>query len=381
MTDPKALSTYLTRQHRLNALLLKNNIDALVLNPTPTLPFLTGLHFHLMERPIIAIFKPDYPIVFIIPQLESQKFAVVDDYPYIVFKYQEKPITWEIAFIDAFKHLGMNSKTVGIEPTGLRFLEYEFIGKAAKDIRLVSAAEIIAELRSIKSEDEIVAMRKAANIAQIALINTLPIVKPGITEKTIASELTVQLLRAGSEPQVPFFPIVSGGPNSANPHAVPSDRPIQEGDLLVIDWGARVNGYCSDITRTFAIGQVEEELKRIGKVVFQANQAARETVKPGVLASDIDLAARNVIRDAGYGQFFTHRTGHGLGLEGHEAPFIRDDNPLIMETGMTFTIEPGIYLPNRGGVRIEDDIVITERGHESLSDLPRELRTLPLSSE
>jgi Xaa-Pro dipeptidase len=202
------------------------------------------------------------------------------------------------------------------------------------------------------------------------------VVRPGISERAIASELTLQLLRHGSDSEFPFAPIVSGGPNSANPHASPSERPLQTGDLLVIDWGAIYNGYISDLTRTFAIGQVDEEYRRIHEIVQQANGAGRQAGGPGVPCEVVDQAARRVIEQAGYGVYFTHRTGHGIGMEGHEHPYIRAGNTDALRPGMTYTVEPGIYLPGRNGVRIEDNMLVTEAGVETLSDLPRELITL-----
>jgi Xaa-Pro dipeptidase len=172
------------------------------------------------------------------------------------------------------------------------------------------------------------------------------------------------------------MPIVAGGPNSANPHAVPTDRPLQDGDLLVIDWGARCNGYVSDLTRTFAIGEVEPELKHIANIVAQANAAGRAASRPEMRAGDVDRAARTVIESAGYGPQFFHRVGHGLGLEEHEPPYMFTENDLVLQPGMTYTVEPGIYLTGRAGVRIEDDVVITATGCETLSDLPRDLERL-----
>jgi Xaa-Pro dipeptidase len=194
-----------------------------------------------------------------------------------------------------------------------------------------------------------------------------------MSEKELASELVVQLLKQGSEPEMPFAPIVSGGPNAANPHASPSECRLQAGDLLVIDWGATYDGYVSDLTRTLSIGDVEPEFSHIADLVLQANAAGRKAGKPGTPAKAVDIATRTVIENGGYGQYFTHRTGHGLGMEGHEPPYMRGDNEQILLPGMTYTVEPGIYLPGRGGVRIEDNMVITDHGAESLSDYPREL--------
>jgi Xaa-Pro dipeptidase len=224
-----------------------------------------------------------------------------------------------------------------------------------------------------KDESEVAAMRTAVRMAESALQAALPYVKPGVSEKDIAAELTLQVLRAGSDAEMPFSPIVSGGPNSANPHAVPTQRKLQPGDLLVIDWGAASEGYFSDLTRTF---EPAAELRSVAQTVLQANQAGRQAARPGVLASQVDAAARQVIAAAGYGQYFTHRTGHGLGLDSHEEPYLRADNHQPLARGMTFTVEPGIYLPDRNGVRIEDNLVITADGAETLSSLPRELIVL-----
>ena len=194
-----------------------------------------------------------------------------------------------------------------------------------------------------------------------------------MTEKELASELVVQLLRHGSDSEMPFAPIVSGGPNSANPHASPTDRKLQIGDLLVVDWGATYEGYISDLTRTFAVGEVDVEYRKIHHVVQEANAAGRAAAKPGVPCADVDKAARGVIEKAGYAMYFTHRTGHGIGMEGHEEPYMRGDNMQLLEPGMAFTVEPGIYWPGRNGVRIEDNVVITETGADVLSDMPREI--------
>jgi Xaa-Pro dipeptidase len=192
----------------------------------------------------------------------------------------------------------------------------------------------------------------------------------------LASELVLQLLRAGSDSEFPFSPIVAGGPNSANPHAVPTDRKLVAGDMLVVDWGATVDGYFSDLTRTFAVSKIEKEMAVIAGLVLNANAAGRAAARPGITAGSVDQAARAEIERGGYGAQFTHRTGHGLGMEGHEEPYIFGENKLILAEGMTFTIEPGIYLRGRGGVRIEDNMVITADGAESLSDMPRPVAVL-----
>jgi Xaa-Pro dipeptidase len=229
-------------------------------------------------------------------------------------------------------------------------------------------------LRLLKDTAEISSMRQAVKIAEDALLATLPIIKPGICESDISAELTIQLLRAGSDPSLAFYPIVAGGPNSANPHSEPGSRQLQWGDMLIIDWGAVYRGYCSDLTRTFAIGNVSDnEMHHVAAAVRDANLAAQRACKPAIAAGQIDDAARELITQAGYGPYFNHRVGHGIGMEGHEPPYLFAENQQLLAEGMTFTIEPGIYLPGRGGVRIEDNMVITSSGVECLSDLPREL--------
>ena len=360
------------RFSRLLGILRSAGFDALALNPGPTLEYLTGLPFHLMERPVVLLVSSDGQTALVLPVLEQAKLSA-SAIPLTAFTYPDNPAEWSAAFSKAAAVLNLDGKVLGVEPNHLRLLELQYLQTAAPNTRIRSAEEAMAELRMQKDADEISAMRRAVQIAQDALRATLPFIQPGRTERAIASELVTNLLRMGSDPAMPFFPIVSGGPNSANPHAVPGERPLARGDLLVIDWGAAYHGYFSDLTRTFAIGPVEEEYQHIARLVLQANIAGREAGKTGVQAGDIDRAARAVIEAAGYGVYFTHRTGHGLGREGHEPPYMFAENQLLLKPGMTYTVEPGIYLPNRGGVRIEDNVAVTTAGCDVLSDFPREL--------
>lgn len=360
------------RLTRLQEKLGDQRLTALALIPGPSLKYLSGIDFHLMERPIIAFFHRDSSPALVLPSFETTK-AETSPLDFDLFPYSEDPASYAAACAKAVEALDIQSETIGVEPLSMRFLEARMLGEAAPQATLAPADEAIGALRARKDQSEIEAMRSAVQIAQSALEATLPMVRMGMTEQELAAELTVQLLRAGSEPELPFSPIVASGPNSALPHATASDRQLESGDLLLIDWGARVEGYCSDLSRVFGIGAIEPDLKRVHALVVEANQAARATVQVGGLAGAVDQAAREVIEEGGHGEHFIHRTGHGLGLEPHEAPYIRSDNEQTLETGMAFTIEPGIYLQGRGGVRIEDDVFVTEDGAESLSDFPREL--------
>lgn len=363
------------RLTRLRSLLKQHQLDAMVLNPGPTLTYLTGLQFHLMERPTLAIFTAAGETGLILPALEKQKLEGLP-FPLQVFSFEDDPAGWGQVFQTAFGQLIAPAARCAVEPNRLRYLELMLMQPAAPTAVWTDGSAVLEALRMCKDQAEIGKMRRAAEIAQEALLRTLRITKPGMTEKQVAAELVINLFRCGSDVELPFEPIVSSGGNTANPHAAPSERELRDGDLLLLDWGAGYLGYFSDITRTFTIGTVSEELRHIGEVVQAANARGRETGRPGITAGQVDQAAREVIEQAGYGPWFTHRLGHGLGIEAHEAPYIHSANSLRLQPGMTFTVEPGIYLPERGGVRIEDDVVVSESGLVSLTDLPREVRPL-----
>jgi Xaa-Pro dipeptidase len=363
------------RLDNLTASLPASKLDAVILNPGPTLTYLTGVQFHLMELPVVLFVMPGEDPVLVLPELELPK---VDLLPYKIqaFAYGEFPSEWDKAFRKASQALGLDGKRIGVETRQLRLLEFNYVKAGAPEAEYTDASDVLSKLRLKKDKTEVDMMRRAVKIAQDALKATIPLIKIGMTERELAGELMIQLFKQGSDPEVPFSPIVSAGPNSANPHASPSERKLQTGDLLVVDWGAAYNGYISDLTRTFAVGKVDVECLKIHKIVQEANAAGRAAGKPGVPCVDVDVATREVIEKSGYGKYFTHRTGHGIGMEGHEDPYIRGDNMQLLEVGMAYTVEPGIYLTNRNGVRIEDNMVITEKGAESLSDMPREIRVV-----
>ncbi len=363
------------RLEKLNQSMRSSGLPAVALNPGPTLTYLTGLHFHLMERPVVLLVAEGQEPVIVIPQLEMLK---LDHAPFKIkaFPYGENPSKWGDIFRSALQAVELDTRRVGVETGRMRLLEYNFLKEAMPEAEFNDASDVLEGLRLRKDAGEIASMQQAVKIAESALQAALPLIKIGMTEKELAGELTMQLFRHGSDPELPFAPIVSSGPNSANPHASPTERKLQVGDLLVIDYGASADGYVSDITRTFAVGEVEGEFSKIHKIVQDANAAGRAAGTPGVPCANVDIAAREVIEKAGYGQYFTHRTGHGLGMEAHEHPYMRGDNMQLLEVGMAYTVEPGIYLPGRNGVRVEDDMVVMETGAESLTSLPREMRVV-----
>jgi Xaa-Pro dipeptidase len=271
--------------------------------------------------------------------------------------------------------MGLSGRRLAVEQLTMRVLELQMIQRDAPGVQIVPAEPLLSTLRMNKSDEELAHMRQAVHVAEDALAQMLKRVRPGMTEQDVAAELMLDLLKGGSE-GLPFAPLVQSGPNSASPHGATSNRVLESGDLLLIDFGATVAGYISDITRTSALGDLDPELAQVYKIVQAANGVARATAKPGIPCQEVDRAARQVIEEAGYGPYFIHRTGHGLGLETHEPPYIVEGNPLLLEEGMTFTIEPGIYLPGRGGVRVEDDVAITPNGCESLTRFERNLQYL-----
>ena len=364
-----------TKADLLANLIEKYGCDAAAFIPSPNMSWLTRQNKGLMERPTTLLFRPGKKAALIIAGFEVGA-APEMDIPVEIFPFSDIPSEWGEAFRKAGEYLGLAGKKIAVEPIHFRFLEHQFLMNAIPDCRITGAQPLFAELRLRKSEEELGYMRKAAIIAQDALEETLQFVKPGVTERQLSAELVSRMLRLGSEPKLPFNPIIGSGPSSANPHAEVSDREIQNGDFLLFDWGARYHGYCSDITRTFVVGEASGRQIEIYNTVLAANRAALAAVRPGVSAGSIDDAGRAVIEEKGWGAYFTHRIGHGLGMEEHEEPYIFGGNSVTLEEGMCFSDEPGIYLPDWGGVRIEDDITVTADGGRSLTDFPRELRIL-----
>jgi Xaa-Pro dipeptidase len=360
---------------KLRGLMQDAELDLLALLPGPNLYYLTGLNFHLMERPTVLFVPSDGEAAIVLPELEADRAA--EALPDLIrFPYGEADAERVRAFHEASR-LYRSARQLGVEPLRMRFFELELLRESNSAWQLVSAEGVLKELRLRKSTEQVNSMHRAVLIAEKALQETLPGIRPGMNEQELAGELIIQLLRAGSEPDLPFAPIVASGPNSALPHATPTDRKLKIGDLLIIDWGARYEGYISDLTRTFSIGPASDTMVTIHALVEGANQAGRQAAHVGVTAGQVDRAAREVIEAGGYGEYFMHRTGHGIGLEGHEPPGIRAGDDLRLEVGMTFTIEPGIYLPGVGGVRIEDNVAVSEGGLRTLSSLPRGLVELP----
>lgn len=230
----------------------------------------------------------------------------------------------------------------------------------------------ILGMRAIKSEEEAEHIESAQRITEKGFEGILNFIKPGVTEKAIKAELEYIMMKSGADATA-FDTIAAGGPNSAVPHATPGNYILKSGDFLVMDFAARLNGYDSDMTRTVCIGKPDEEMLKVYNTVLEAQEAAISSVHAGVLASEVDAAARKVISSAGYGDFFTHSTGHGVGIDIHEAPTVSSLSEKPLDTGNVITIEPGIYLGGRFGVRIEDMVYVTDKGCKNFTNAKKEL--------
>ncbi|MFQ5646938.1 MAG: aminopeptidase P family protein [bacterium] len=238
-------------------------------------------------------------------------------------------------------------------------------------ITLQGQEALVEQIRLSKSEEELAFIKKAVKIAEEAFKEVFPLIRPGARESEIALSLEYEIKKRGGKPA--FDTIVASGINGAKPHAGATYKKLVAGDLVVIDWGARYKGYCSDMSRTISLGRPAGKGKEIFQTVLSAQARAIKAVRPGIACAEVDGGARNYIKDRGYGEFFGHGTGHGVGLEIHEQPTVSSQSKTSLEQGMVFTVEPGIYLPDYGGVRIEDMVAVTAEGCQTLTSLPREI--------
>jgi Xaa-Pro dipeptidase len=347
-------------------------VDVIAIAPGTNMVYFTGLHFHLSERPIIALYRPsDESLSFIIPGFEITKLRTDSPIEVRAFGWTDEE-GYRGAFRQAVEELGLGGATMGVDGMKMRVFEWLAFQEIDDSVGVKELGQQLLDIRARKTADEVDSIRRAIRIAEGALEAVMAWVQPGMTEREIARKLSDEMSDRGSEGK-PFGPLVLTGPKSALPHGNTGDRALGADEYLLIDYGALVGDYPSDITRTFCLGTPTDERRKVYDIVLQANEAAKAIAAPGVATGDVDKAARAVIEAAGYGEYFTHRTGHGLGMDGHELPQIVQGDDTRLEPGMVFTIEPGIYLPQLGGVRIEDNVVVTEDGIEVLTTYPREL--------
>jgi Xaa-Pro aminopeptidase len=352
------------RQDALRALLTQEGIEGLLVSHLPNIRYLTGFTGSaalLLLRGDATVLITDFRYAVQAPA-EAGSAAVVE--------IDQKSVWERLARV-----LGSHSlPTLGIEAHALTVRDAERVSGLSRS-RIMPTSDLVERLRAVKSPEEVAAIREAASLAQSALTEVLPRVRVGLSEREIGAMLEEALRRRGSEWH-PFPTIVASGPRSALPHARTSARTVGRGEWLLLDFGAQVDGYCADLTRTFVVGRADQRQRTIHELVRTAQGRALEYLRAGMTGREGDALARDVIAARGFGEAFGHSLGHGLGLEVHEAPRIAPTTETPLPAHAVVTVEPGIYLPGWGGVRLEDDVYLGPDGVERLSDGKTELLEL-----
>ena len=344
-------------------------VDAVALVPGPNFTRLMRKAFYTNERPFAIVIPAEGAPSAIVPNLELSSFALVN-FEGEVFDWRDQD-GYRHAFEAAARHLPLTS--LAVEGQVMRVFVHHAFASARPGIKIVDGEKQISGLRVRKTAEEVVLLEEAIRISEAALADVLAKVRVGQTEKEVESLLTQALFAQGAEAQA-FAPIVAAGDNSARAHA--SARPdyaIARGDALLLDFGAQWRGFCADITRTVFVGHASDEARDVYATVLAANRKALEVTRPGITAHRLDDAVISVLEASPYGARIRTKTGHGLGREVHEEPYIMRGNHQVLEAGMVYTDEPGLYREGGFGVRIEDDVLVTGDGCRSLTSFPREL--------
>lgn len=352
---------------RLREAMDQQGVDLVVLGPSAHMEWLAGVRPHADERPHLLCVGPAQA-AFLTPALEANAMAGKTDLPLETWADDDGP---KEALARVLKTVGGGQSLVLDETMRADFaaLVMDGLPQATRQF----TATTVGALRAQKDADEIEALRRSAAVADRAMQAGWAALRPGMTELELAAAVRDSFKDQGADP---LFAIAASGPNGASPHHLTDETQIGAGQPVVMDIGARIGGYPSDITRMVSLGPPPDGYAEVHAVVEAAVQAAMAAARPGVMAQEVDHAARGVISDAGFGDFFTHRTGHGLGIDVHEPPYLTASSQQVLRPGMVFSIEPGIYLPGRFGIRLEEIVVLTDAGPERLSSLPRDLRVL-----
>jgi Xaa-Pro aminopeptidase len=344
-------------------------VNLVALGPGSHMQWVVGFHPHADERPCLLLIGPEKE-TFLMPVLNAEGSREETDIEFHTWPDAEGPnaaLTSALAAIDAAE-----AKSVVLDET-MRADFALLLLDALPGAKHRFTDDTIGALRMRKDAAEFARLKMNAGIADRAIQKAFASIKPGMSEIELAAVIKDHFSSEGATPQ---FWIVGAGSNGAFPHHQTGSRKLEEGDAVVIDIGGRKDGFPSDITRMAAVGRPPEGYGQIHTIVEKAVQAALKAAKPGVLAKDVDAAARRVIADAGYGEYFVHRTGHGMGIDGHEPPYITSTSETVLEEGMVFSIEPGIYIPGRFGIRLEEIVILRGDGPEILSTLPRDLHVV-----
>jgi Xaa-Pro dipeptidase len=360
------------RLMNLQAWMKENDIQISFITSSENVFYLSGFYSNPHERLLaLAVFQDEEPFL-VCPGME--RHGAKRSWESEIIGYSDIENPWEMIQKAISRRINDVSK-VAIEKEHMIVERYEAVSQLFPNIKFVSAEEKLRQLRMIKDAKELKTIEEACALADYAVEVGISEIKEGKTELEILSAIEFALKKKGVT-EMSFATMVLTGANAANPHGTPGLKKIQKGDFVLFDLGVVVDRYCSDITRTVAYGDINDKQKEIYDTVLKAQLAAVESSKPGATAADVDLTARRIISDAGYGEFFPHRLGHGLGISVHEFPSMTETNSLILEEGMVYTIEPGIYVPDVAGVRIEDDVFVTADGVKVLTKFPKELQII-----
>jgi Xaa-Pro aminopeptidase len=346
-------------------------IAGLVVTPSADLVYLVGYDAVLLERLTALVVPANADAVLIVPELERPRATTTPAGELVSIE------TWPDGG-DPYELVRRILAGTGAGETGeVAVSDHMFaahllnLQRALPGPGFIPGSTVLSDLRARKEPGEIELLRRAARSADETFGKVTALGLSGKRELDVAASLDQSLVATGHDQAL--FHIVGSGPNAASPHHDSGDRRIQAGEMVVMDFGGRLEGYCSDVTRTVSVGEPDAEAMEVHAIVREAQEAAFAAVRPGVPGEEVDRVARRVITQAGYGDAFIHRTGHGIGLDEHEDPYIVEGNEEPLEQGMCFSIEPGVYLQGRFGVRIEDIVTVTEDGAESLNNAPREL--------
>lgn len=352
------MSPFAARTERAREMMAVRHLDGLLLSVGADLPYFTGYEAMQTERLTMLVLPTHGRGNLFVPELEAPRVERHDDlFDIRPWSELEDPVRLVAGRVSDWRHGMIGDHTWTTFALGLQ--------EQLPSLQMGRASEVTRELRMRKDAAEIAALRSAGQAADRVVARLRGMQFSGHTEREMSRRISEMTVEEGH--QVAAFGIVASGPNGASPHHESGDRLIEAGDPVVVDFGGRFDGYFSDTTRNFVVGAPPDGYMEAFEVLHAAQQAAIEAVRPGVTAESVDAAAREVIADAGFGRFFIHRTGHGIGLEVHEHPYIVEGNSIDLEPGMAFSIEPGIYLPGRFGMRIEDIVVVTEEGVERLN--------------
>lgn len=339
-----------------------NDIDLIYQDNPSSVAYFTGFQSNPHERIVAFIVSQEDDFLFV-PSLEKEeakKQSIIEN----IYSYSDSQNPWSIIENEA-KKISQQIKTIGIDEKSLivqRYFKLEKnLSSSSNSINFLDISSFVEDMRLIKSEDEIEKMLLAGKLADDALEIGRNLLVEGISEQEVAAKIDMEMKKRGVT-DMSFSTLVLFGDHAASPHGTPGERQLQKNELVLFDLGVLIDGYASDVTRMVAFGEVSPRTKELYQIVLKAKERAQEAVKAGVRAGDLDIIARNIIEEAGYGEYFTHRLGHGIGKTAHEYPSINAENDTILKEGMCFSIEPGIYIKDDLGIRFEDCVYVTKDG-------------------